>query len=399
MWRERLAILVGYEFTWRHAGWLSVAAAAVLSLLGLYAIDIATSVQPPEGVISTTGRPLRQLAYLGVAVVCACLIAIPRPDVIRHAAWPIMIVLLGLLVFLLIPQVPTWLVAPQNGARGWITLGGINIQPAEPMKIAFVLVVASYLRYRRNHRRFLGLVPPAAMTMAPAALITLQPDLGTAVLFAPSLFAMLVAAGAKLRHLAIIVVVAAAAAPASYPLMHPHQQARIQGMLMAIGGEREGADDINFQRYAAADVLGAGQISGVSDARSRALVRYNALPESHTDMIYAVIVNRFGLWGGLGVIVLYGLWLLGAGVVAAMTRDPFSRLAVVGCATIVTAQVVINIGMTTGLVPIIGITLPFLSFGGSSLVTVWMMTGLIVGVGLRRPRPPFRPSFEYADES
>ncbi len=398
MWRERLAMLIGYEFTWRHAGWLSLAAAAILSLLGVYAIDVATSVQPPDGLVTTSGRPLRQILYLIAAVIAGAIVAIPRIEIIRHAAWPMMILGLGLLVFLLIPSVPTWLVAPQNGARGWITLGSINIQPAEPMKIAYVLVVASYLRYRRNHRRLLGLLPPALMTMAPAALITLQPDLGTAVLFAPSLFAMLVVAGAKLRHLAIIVVLAALAAPASYPLMRDHQKQRIQGMIMAFRGEREGADDVNFQQYTAADVLGAGQITGVPDARSRALVRYTALPESHTDMIFAVLVNRFGVWGGLGILALYGLWLTGAGIVAAMCRDPFGRLVVIGCATIVAAQIIINIGMTTGMLPIIGITLPFLSFGGSSLVTVWMMTGLVVGVGLRRPRPPYRQSFEYDDE-
>lgn len=399
MWSERLAILIGYDFTWRHAGWLSVIAALGLSCLGLYGIDLATAVEPPDGLITNSGRPMRQLAYLVAGIVCAAIIAIPRPEILRHAAWPVMLIVVGLLIFLLIPAVPTWLVRPQNGARGWITLGQINIQPAEIAKVAFALVVARYLRYRRNHRRFLGLIPPAMMALVPAALITLQPDLGTAVLFAPSLFAMLVAAGAKLRHLAIVVVLAAAAVPASYPFMRPHQQQRIQGIVMALGGEREGADDINYQRYTAMDVLGAGQISGVDDARSRALVRYNALPESHTDMIYAVLVNRFGVWGGLGILGLYAAWLLGAVLVAAVSRDPFSRLAVVGCAAIVASQVFINIGMTTGLVPIIGITLPFLSFGGSSLVTVWMMTGLIVGVGLRRPRPPYRESFEYPDEA
>lgn len=129
-----------------------------------------------------------------------------------------------------------------------------------------------------------------------------------------------------------------------------------------------------------------------------ALIRYNTLPEAHNDMVISVVLCRFGFFGGLVVLGLYVMWILGALGVAAATRDPFGRLLVIGLAAFIAAQVVINIGMNLGVVPIIGITLPFLSYGGSSILSCWVMTALILNVGLHRPRGFMRRSFEYDDE-
>ncbi len=116
-------------------------------------------------------------------------------------------------------------------------------------------------------------------------------------------------------------------------------------------------------------------------------------------MIFAVIAARFGLWGGIGVLGLYALWIIGALGTGAACREPFGRLVCVGLTGFITAQVFINIGMNLGLLPIIGITLPFLSYGGSSLLTVWIMTGLVANIALRRPRVSARRSFEYEDDA
>jgi rod shape determining protein RodA len=144
--------------------------------------------------------------------------------------------------------------------------------------------------------------------------------------------------------------------------------------------------------------VGAGEGLGAGNERSRTLLHFNALPERHTDMIYAVICNRFGLLGGLGAMGLYFAWITGALLTAGMCREPFGRLIVVGLTGFLAAQVIINIGMNLGLVPIIGITLPYLSYGGSSMVTVWLTTGLIVSIAVRRPRMVMRRSFEFQDE-
>lgn len=380
-----------------HFGWLSVIAALALSLLGVYAIDLGLNPEPlGPGDLNPTAT--KQLIFLGVGLFAGACIALPHYRLIGYLAWPAMAGVVALLLFLLVPFVPESIVTPRNGARAWINLGVIVLQPSELAKIAFVLCVARYLRFRSQHRTFLGLIPPAVIAFVPVALIMLQPDLGTAILFIPALFAMLVAAGARIRHLVIIVALAATAAPAAYPLLKPHQKQRIVALFNQIQGSREGALGINYQSFTAQTLIGAGQLAGTSDRHSRALVHYARLPERHNDMVISPIVNRFGFAGGLAVLGLYLVWISGALLTAGASKDPFGRLTAVGLAAFIAAQMVINIGMNVGLLPIIGITLPFVSYGGSSMLTVWLMTGLIVNVAMRKPIPPFRPSFEYDDD-
>ena len=128
----------------------------------------------------------------------------------------------------------------------------------------------------------------------------------------PALFAMLIAAGARLRHLTLIVVCAALAAPAAYPMLRPHQKARIVGIVQQFRGDDSASHDINYQSTRAQTLIGAGQITGIDEPAARAIVRYNALPEDHNDMIFAVVVDRFGLIGGVVMLVLYGMWIGGA---------------------------------------------------------------------------------------
>lgn len=377
-----------------HAGWLTVGASAILSVAGVYAIDVAVG-YGSEGLHPTA---VRQAVFAAIGMVAGAIIALPHYRLIGRVSWPLMILGLGLLVFLLVPGVPPTIVTPRNGARAWINLGPVDMQPSELVKIAFVITTAWYLRYRTAHRRFLGLIPPALIAGVPIGFIMLQPDLGTASLFVPALFAILVAGGARLRHLTIIVLVAALAAPAAYPILQPHQKARIAALWSQVQGSREGADDINYQSFTAQRLAGAGRASGMAGDHARAVVHFNRLPERHNDMIFAVIAARFGLLGGLGVLMAYAAWVAGAMFVAMACRDPFGRLIAVGLAAFVGAQAFVNIGMTIGLLPIIGVTAPFVSYGGSSMVTAWLMAGLVLNIGLHRPRPPFRDSFEYPSD-
>lgn len=389
--------VLGAPGNWRvtvwHGAWLCLLSAIALSLLGLYAIDL--------GVVEGARRqadPAKQLLFVGVGLLAGVIVALPHYRLLGFVAWPVMVLSLASLVFLLLPGVPAWLVTPRNGARGWINLGVVDFQPAEPAKIAFVLAAAHYLRYRSTHRRFIGLVPVGLIAFVPMALIILQPDLGTASLFVPALLAMLLAAGARLRHLALIVTLAALAGPAAYPILKPHQKQRIAALIGQFEGRREGALDINYQSFTAQTLVGAGQWTGSTPGHARALVRFNRLPERHNDMIFAVIVARFGLLGAAAVLALYAVWLAGALLTAANCKDPFGRLLCVGFAGFVGAQAVVNIGMNVGLLPIIGVTLPFVSYGGSSTMTTMLMTGLIFNVAMRRPLPPFRPSFEWDED-
>jgi cell division protein FtsW (lipid II flippase) len=392
-----LRFILGPDLRLRNAGWLCIAAALLISLLSVYLIDVAMFLAPPEGrlPVHLSGQSAKQLVFLFIGLLAAAVIALPHYRFVRFFAWPLMWVMVGFLIFLLLPFVPSSIVAPRNGARAWINFGFTDFQPAEIAKIAFVLVVADYLRFRQNHRTLLGLIPPGLIAAVPIGLIMLQPDLGTAMLFVPALFAMLLAAGARIQHLAAVVLIAILAAPVAYPLLKPHQKARIVGMINMMGDPTKGADDINYQSLTAQTLAGAGQLTGVPDARARVLIRYNRLPERHNDMILAVLMTRFGMLGALGLLFLYAVWFAGAYLSAALCKDAFARLTVVGCCAIMGTQIFINMAMTLGILPIIGITLPFVSYGGSSMLTVWIMTGLVMNIAMRPQVRLARPTFEF----
>ena len=358
---------------WLNPGLLSVAAAGLLTALGISSID---TTEP--------ALAFRQSVFAGVGVLAALLAVVVPPRLARAAAWPLYAVSIALLVFVLIPVVPEWLVRPRNGSRRWINLWLTDFQPSELAKLAFVLALAAWLRTREHHRRLAGLLVPFAVALVPMGLILIEPDLGTALLFLPTLLAMLLAAGSKKRHIAAIVGLGLLAAPLAYPVLEPHQRDRLDAIVAQWRGDPRHEQDIGFQGKRAITLVGAGGVSGVGKEHAAALVRHNALPEEHNDMVFAVVCCRWGLLGGLAVWGLFALHALGGLWVAATLREPFSRLVAVGVVVILMVQMVVNTAMTIGLLPITGMTLPFVSYGGSSLVATWVMTGLLYGLALRR---------------
>lgn len=374
--------------------WLTLGASLALSLLGVYAIDVAGTGRAAGAALSALAG--KQLVYLAAGMFACIATTLPSFRLLGYASWVLYGIAVAMLVFLLIPFVPVSIVRPRNGARGWIDLGAFDLQPSELAKIAWTLALAWYLRFKENHRTLRGLLPPAIITGVPVGLILLEPDLGNACLFVPALFAVLVAAGAKLKHLALVVLLAACAAPAAYPLLMPHQKARLVGLFLQFRGDDSADQDINMQSVTAQRLVGAGGLTGQNELRARTLVRFNALPERHNDMIFSVIADRFGFLGGVALLGLYLAWAVGALWTAGLCREPFGRLVPVGLTGFLAAQVFVNVGMNVGIVPIIGITLPFVSHGGSSMLAMWIMTGLVVSVALRRGKGSGRPSFEWA---
>jgi len=354
---------------------LTIAASLGLSMLGIAAI---ATTEP--------GLAQRQMVFLGIAIVGAALMVIPRPAQLRGAAWPAYLAAIALLIFVLIPFVPEEIVRPRKGARRWISLGITDFQPSELAKIGFVLVLAEWLRLRQNYHRLAGLVVPFILTLVPVALVLREPDLGTALLFVPALFAMLLAAGARKRHILTIVLAGIVVAPMAYPLLRPHQRTRVDALIAQVRGDTRYEQDIGFQGARAMTLVGAGGINGVGKAHAAALVTYNRLPEEHNDMIFAVVCCRWGLVGGMTAWVLFLVHAAGGAATAILCRDAFGRLVAVGFTTIILGQMIVNTGMTIGLLPITGMTLPFVSYGGSSLVAAWVMTGILYGIALRRPR-------------
>lgn len=384
----------GRSISWLNPAWLTLIASLGLCAVGLHSIGLTTGV---DGV-DQQGLVSRQFVFVVLGLLVFAGATVVHYKTLGRLTPVFAVITLGLLVVVIAPAVPESLVTPRNGARRWINLGVADFQPSELAKIVYVLAVAWYLRFRKNHRRLLGLAAPAVITFIPMALILVEPDLGTALLFLPCLFAMLVAAGAKLKHLILVTVVAAALAPAMYPLLQPHQKARIQALVNQFKGDTSKNDGINYQGDRATTLIGAGGVAGLGAERARAYVDFNQLPEDHNDMIFAVVGARFGFLGAVGLVGLYGLWLLGAVLTAAWCKDPFGRLLCVGLTAMIATQTLVNLGENVGVLPITGTTLPFVSYGGSSLLIGFLMAGLIANVGLRPPERMSRKSFEFGED-
>jgi cell division protein FtsW (lipid II flippase) len=374
--------------------WCAVFAAAALSCVGLMAIETAAPVYAAT-----------QLRWMLISWIVAGLCVLPHPRWVGVAAYPLALLTLALLVVVLLPFVPRSVVPVRNGATCWIDLRFMMLQPSEVAKVVFVLALARYLRFRSSYRTVRGLLVPFALLTVPLALIVKEPDLGTALIFVPALFVMLVAAGARLGHLgtlvglSVVLVAANVAAvyllPESMQVLKPHQRQRIVAMISQASGDNRYAEDIGYQQEKAMTLIGAGRLSGYGAQRSATIVKFNRLPEDHNDMIFAVIVNRWGLLGGLATLGLYLAVFVCFLLVAGLLKDPFTQLATIGFTGLLATQAAMNIGMTLGLLPITGITLPFISYGGSSLVVCFAMLGLVINFASRRPAIISRPTFEF----
>jgi rod shape determining protein RodA len=276
------------------------------------------------------------------------------------------------------------------------------------MKIALILALARYLMYRNEWSRWRALVPPFVMTFVPMILIIIQPDLGTALLFLPVLFGMLYLAGARPKHLATVILAGVVLVPLVYnsPVLKDYQRERITSFLQHIpsleakakelyrAGNKEEARKIEakvrnlkrgigYQQYFSQVSIGSGGLIG-QGLNAGPQNRLNYLPESHTDFIFAILGEE---WGFLGCNMVLLLFLLVIGIILGIsrrTREPFGRSLCGGVGILIGSQVFVNTAITVGLLPIAGLTLPFMSYGGSSLLSSFAAIALVLDVGARR---------------
>lgn len=375
------------------SAWLVLASAILLTLVGLHAIYAG---EAEDGGTASRTRTQAVFAVVGLAgmwlVTWIGHVQFGRAAYLFFAAT---LVLLALLV--LAHKVPLGPVIPlrRNVAR-WVQLGPIGFQPSEYAKIVFVLALARYLRFRSNYRRLGGLVAPFVLTLVPTGLILAEPDLGTSLLFLPVLFIMLYAAGARLRHLAIVLALGAAAAPVFYvsPLMSAYQRQRIDSWLHQDDPDPRWQMNAGYQLRQSKIAIGSGQWFG-QPLEQAAFFRHDMLPEEQNDFIFAVIAHQWGFVGATLVIALYLLLFASGFVAASASNDPFTRLVAVGMTAMIAVQMFINVGMTVGQTPVTGITLPFISAGGSSLVAYFVAVGFLLSAARHRPVVMAGKPFEY----
>ena len=301
------------------------------------------------------------------------LIAQIRPDDLRRLA-PI---LFGLGVLLLIAVLGVGIVS--KGARRWLGVGGLSFQPSEIMKLALPMMLAWYFARVPLPPNLRQLALASLITLVPVALIAKQPDLGTAILVFGSGFAMLFLAGMYWRILAGIAALAAVAIPYAWTHLHGYQQKRILTLLDP-ASDPLGAGYHTLQGMIA---IGSGGFFGKGWLNS-SQAHLNYLPESSTDFIFAVFAEEFGL---LGILVLLGIYLFivyRGFLIAWLAQDSFTRLLAGGLTLVFFFYFFVNVGMVSGILPVVGVPLPLISYGGTAVVTLMAAFGILMSIHTHR---------------
>src|SRR5919108_503816 len=343
---------------------------ATVALVTLSATTLATLHVGRAG----GGVALRQIAWFGLGIVALIVVAsIDYRQLVRLAP---MFYLVGLSVL-----VGVFLFGRTvSGARRWLQIGPISVQPSEMFKLCFVLMVVWFLstRWAQPVGKTV-LVAAAPLALVPAVLIVKQPDLGTALLLFPVLIALLIAAGMRLRILGGLVLMGLAAAPLVWIALKDYQRDRILVFLDPLRDPLGRAYNVIQAKIA----IGSGQLlgKGVAGATQSRLA---FLPERHTDFIFAVFAETWGFVGCLVLLTCYALLLLRGFDIAASAREPVGRLVALGVTALFATQVLVNVGMVTGLLPVVGVPLPLMSYGGSSMLVSSSAVGLLLSVRMRQ---------------
>ncbi|MBF0354309.1 MAG: rod shape-determining protein RodA [Alphaproteobacteria bacterium] len=267
------------------------------------------------------------------------------------------------------------------GAQRWINLGVIQIQPSEIMKIALVLALARYF-HGASHEdvgRPLFLLPPLGMVFLPAALVVVQPDLGTAILLILGSGATFFLAGVRLWKFGLLIALGVGAIPIGWQFLREYQKNRILTFFNPEKDPLGAGYHITQSKIAlgSGGVFGKGFMEGTQS-------HLNYLPEKHTDFIFTMFSEEFGMVGGLLLLALYAGLIAYGYAIALRSRSHFGRLVAMGIANIFFLYVFINIAMVMGLLPVVGVPLPLISYGGTAMLTLLFGFGLMIGVYVHR---------------
>ena len=342
-----------------------VTCVATLILIGLISIFSATQSLDADSYRFVE----RQIIWLGIAVVVGVFVSLVDLDRLKKFIPLSAIFGIGLLIVVLIPA----LVDPVHGSRRWINFGSIGFQPSEFAKVPFIFLMAYYLSANQRHLKTLlrGFLIPLGITGFFCILIIMEPDFGTCALYGAVGMMLLYLAGTRLTYL-VPSVISGGTLFLYLIFQNPNRLRRLMTFLDVKGHKT----DETYQLYQGQMALGNGGIRGlgVGDGRSQ----NNFLPEAHTDFIFSIIGEEFGFMVTCLVVVLF--IVIFTTVIFSMRRAPnlFQGLLVLGSLLMIMMQALINMGVVTGLLPTKGMSLPFISYGGSNLVVMCIFTGVLI---------------------
>ena len=357
-----------------HIDWALLSALLAISAIGVAMIYSTTYVLGPDG--GHAGPQVRtQIVALVLGVIALLVfLAIDYRMLAEHSLF-IYLGLCALLLFVLLKG------STQFGAQRWIAIGPLNLQPSEFGRLALALILAMYFGENRRGARNTGdLVVAGLFTLVPLLLIAKQPDLGTAVTLLPVLFGAAYLAGLRMRLLAVVALAGVLIAPLAWTFaLKDYQKSRIQTFIDPSQDPR-GA---GYQTIQARITVGSGGLTGKGFMQGTQN-QYKFLPVAHNDFIFSVLAEEQGFIGVLVVLGLY-LFVIHRSLEAArLAKDRLGAYLVAGIIAGFSFQVIYNIAMSVGLAPVKGITLPLMSYGGSSLIATMATFGLILNVRMRR---------------
>jgi rod shape determining protein RodA len=361
-------INIGYwihRFISRFDGWLLVFMFALIAL-GLVVLYSASG--------QDANRVADQVRNVFVAFAVMSVVVQLPPQRLEQVAVPLytlgVVLLVGVALFGEI----------SNGARRWLNLGVTRIQPSELMKIALPLMLAWYFQKREGRLRFMDFVGAGIILGVPVALIVKQPDLGTALLVSAAGVYLLFLAGLSWKIIIGLAVLAGASLPLVWSLLHDYQRQRVLTLL----DPTQDPLGTGYHIIQATIAIGSGGSVGKGWLHGTQ-AHLDFLPERTTDFIFAVFGEEFGLAGNVSLLVVY-LCLIGRGLyIALRAATPFSRLLAGSITTTFFTYVFVNMGMVSGILPVVGVPLPLISYGGTSMVTILLGLGMLMSVHAHRP--------------
>jgi rod shape determining protein RodA len=341
------------------------ALALTLSLLGLGVLYSAS--------YENASRVASQFANLAVALGAMWAVAQVPPQTLARLALPAYVVGLVLLVAVALGGEVV------NGARRWLNLGLMRFQPSEMMKIAMPMMLAWYFHRKEGVIRLRDFAVAGVLLLVPVAMIARQPDLGTALLVAAAGFYVIFLAGIGWKVLTALAVLALASLPPLWGLMHDYQRRRILTLLDP-SQDPLGAGYHTIQSTIA---VGSGGLAGKGWLNG-SQTHLEFIPERHTDFIFAVFSEEFGLVGNVVLLTLYALLIVRGLSIAAQAPTLFARLLAGAVTLIFFTYTFVNMGMVAGILPIVGVPLPFISYGGTALATLFIGIGLLMSIHRHR---------------
>lgn len=362
---------------WRHVDAILVAAALTVAVLGCLMVYSASRFGLEQQGLDPLTSLKRQALFVVVGVAVMGLVAAVDYRRLLDLAPVLYLAALGLLVLVLSP-----LGTEVNGARSWFALGSFQLQPAEPAKLAAIAAISAWCADQGVSLHWRRLLVALGLGAAPMALVLLQPDLGSTLVFVTIVMGVLVVAGARPRHLAALALVGLIGVIGILQLdvLAGYQKERLTAFASEGGDDPQGAA---FQLDQAKTTVAAGGFTGAG-IFAGTQTKLGFVPEQQTDFIFTVVGEELGFLGSATLLLLYGVIVWRIWRTGLLAKDDLGTLVCAGVLVMLMFHVFQNMGMAMGIMPITGIPLPLMSSGGSATVTVFASLGLVANVHMRR---------------